>query len=117
MVDVNLSAVTVVSSRPVSSLVAVDRAGPAVPQTAAARQPEVHFDMERRRFDPIICTSPLFLVGTMLQGAYQRGYSTVLQGCESCFQMLCMHNSGLCRLTRVTSFATRQFVAPNARTQ
>jgi hypothetical protein len=51
-----------------------------------------------------MCTSPLFLVGTMLQGAYQTGYTTVLQGCESCFQMLCMHNSGLCRLTRVTSF-------------
>ena len=40
----------------------------------------------------------------MLQGAYQTGYTTVLQGCELCFQMLCMHNSGLCRLTRVTSF-------------
>src|ERR1700730_17539583 len=40
----------------------------------------------------------------MLQGAYQRGYTMVLQGCESCCQMLCMHNIGLCRLTRVTSF-------------
>jgi hypothetical protein len=28
----------------------------------------------------------------------------VLQDCESCFQMLCMHNRALGRLTRVTSF-------------
>jgi hypothetical protein len=51
MVEVNLSAVTVISSRPlVSSLldVAVDGAAQALPQTAAARQPEVHFDIERR---------------------------------------------------------------------
>jgi hypothetical protein len=50
MVELNLSAVTVISSRPVSSLVAVevDVAVQAVPQTAAARQPEVHFDIERR---------------------------------------------------------------------
>ncbi len=53
MVEMNLSAVTVISSRPpVSSLldvdVDVDGAAQAMPQTAAARQPEVHFDIERR---------------------------------------------------------------------
>jgi hypothetical protein len=52
IVELNFSAVTVISSRPVASPVdigaEVDVAAQAVPHTVAARQLEIHVDTDRR---------------------------------------------------------------------
>jgi hypothetical protein len=59
MVELNFSAVTVISSRPVASLVDVEVAAQAVPHIVAVKQLQSHVDNDRRLFDPIIPESPL----------------------------------------------------------